>query len=62
MRQLGRPHASQQIRRVETAPRIGKTHTGDRCFDFLTESAQHNILQLECTFLDLIKIIATGIT
>ena len=62
MHQLGRPRASQPIRRVETAPRLGKTHTGDRCFDFLTESAQHDILQLECTFLDQIKIISTGIT
>ena len=57
-----RQNASQPIRWVETAARLGKTHPGDRCFDFFTAYASHNILQLECTFLNLIKIIATGIT
>ena len=50
MRQLGRPRASQPIRRVETAPRLGKTHTGDHCFDFLTESAQHDFYNWNVRF------------
>ena len=57
-----RQNASQPIRWVKTAARLGKTHPGDRSFDFFTAYALHNILQLQCTFLNLIKIIATGIT